>query len=136
MRSRSFRILIGLALLGPPAHAQNASLVGSWRGTSVCADREHWPACKDEQVIYDARVKPGAPDTVTVRADKMVNGARENMGESDFVRAADSSWVSELQMGRSPGRIVLRIVGTRMTGTMIDVPTRRTVRTMSLDRAP
>jgi hypothetical protein len=58
------------------------------------------------------------------------------MGESDFSLAADSSWVSEFQMGRSPGRMVLYVMGTHMTGALTDVPSGRTVRTMALDRVP
>jgi len=41
-----------------------------------------------------------ARDTVTLRADKVINGAREFMGEFDFARAPDSSWVAEYQNPR------------------------------------
>jgi len=78
MRSRHFTALIVFALAGLGSRAQHAGLVGTWRGTSICADREHWPACNDEQVIYEARLKHRAPDTVTVSADKVVNGVRDN----------------------------------------------------------
>jgi hypothetical protein len=126
--------VLTLALGVSPAYAQRPSIVGSWRGTSICVDKELWPACHDEQVIYDVRSRNDARDTVTLRADKLVNSAREFMGESDFSLATDSSWVSEFQMGRSHGRMVLRIVGTHMTGTLTDVPSGRTVRAMALDR--
>jgi len=66
--------------------AQEVDIVGSWRGTSLCVDKEHFPACRDEQVIYDARPKGSARDTVTIRADKIVNGGREFMAEFDFSR--------------------------------------------------
>jgi len=135
MRSRHFRALIVFALAGLGSRAQHAGLVGTWRGTSICADREHWPACNDEQVIYEARLKHRAPDTVTVSADKVVNGVRDNMGEYDFVLAADSSWVSEFRMGGNHGRIVLRIAGTRMTGVLLDVTSGRTARKMALERS-
>lgn len=115
------------------AHSQRTAPVGSWRGTSTCVDKEHWPACHDEQAIYDARSKPGAPDTVTLRAYKLVNGERDFMGESDFALAADGSWVSEFPMGRSQGRMTIHIVGTHMTGVLVDVPSGRRVREVALD---
>jgi hypothetical protein len=127
--------LLSLALLSA-AFVQSTSIVGSWRGTSICVDKVHWPACHDEEVVYDVQPKPGVRDTVTLRADKIVNGAREFMAEFDFFLAADSSWVSEFHMGRSQGRVVLRIARTHMTGTLTDVPSGRTVRNMALDRMP
>lgn len=122
-----------LALSAGPAVAQRDAIVGSWRGTSLCVDKEHWPACHDEQVIYDARAK-GVRDTVTLRADKVVNGEREFMAEFDFILGADGAWVAELQTGRGRIRIVLRIAGTHMTGSLIDVTSGRAVRAMALDR--
>jgi hypothetical protein len=77
------------------ASSQAVDIIGSWRGTSQCVDKMHFPACKDEQVIYDVVAKGRARDTVTVRADKIVNGVREFMAEFDFRRAADSSWVAD-----------------------------------------
>lgn len=133
-RSLSALVALALALCASSVHAQAAAIVGSWRGTSTCMDMEHWPACHNEQVIYDVRSGPGTPDTVTLRADKVVNGAREFMGESDFSFAPDSTWVSEYQAGSSRARVVLRIAGTHMTGTLVDVPSGRTVRQLALDR--
>lgn len=72
----------------------------------------------------------------TLRADKVVNGVRDFMGESDFAPAADRSWVSEFDMGRGLGRMVLRVVGTDMTGTLTDMSSGRPVRDMALDRVP
>jgi len=137
LRARS----VGLAVLLLPLgwislSAQDPDIVGSWRGTSVCVDKVHFPACKDEQVIYDARRKGSAPDTVTLRADKVVNGVREFMAEFDFSRAPDSTWVTKYETPRVRLRIVLRVRGSRMTGVLTDEPSSRRVRDITVTRVP
>src|SRR5918911_659020 len=49
-------------------------LVGDWSGESVCVNKEKFPACHDEQVGYHVVVASGKTDTVTITADKIVNG--------------------------------------------------------------
>lgn len=122
------------ALTGAATRFQQPDLVGSWRGTSTCVDKVHFPACKDEDVIYDARQKAGAPDTVTVRADKIVHGVREFMGEFDFHRAPDSAWVAESAHPPVRIRIVLRVRGAHLTGVLTDEPSGRRVRDIAADR--
>jgi len=124
-------VLVGFALT---AKFQSEEIAGSWKGTSLCVDKEHFPACKDEQVIYD--VKPVSRDTVNLRADKVVNGVREFMGAFDFARAADSSWVAHYQNPRVKLEIVLRIKANHMTGYMRDEASGRRPREMLLDRVP
>ena len=34
-------------------------IVGTWRGSSVCVDRQAAPACNDEQVVYEIGASPG-----------------------------------------------------------------------------
>ena len=116
--------------------AQDVGIIGSWRGTSRCVDTEHFPACKDEQVIYDVQRKGSARDTVTLRADKVVNGVREFMGEFDFSRMPDSSWVAQYQNPRVHIQIVLRVRGAHLTGAVKDEPTGRRVRELALERMP
>ena len=114
--------------------AQTSLIVGSWHGTSTCVDKVHFPACHDEEVIYDVRVRPGTADTVDLRADKVVNGVREFMGELVFVRHADGSWSAALQGSRVPGRVELAINGIAMTGRLLELPSERVIRRMSLRR--
>ncbi len=116
------------------AHARPNPLAGDWRGTSTCVDRAHFPSCKDEQVIYEARVSPHAPDTVVVRADKIVDGQRLFMGEYDVARQADSTWVSEVQTPRYHLRLTLALAGDRVTGTLTDLTQGRRVRDIALTR--
>ena len=114
--------------------SQDPEILGSWRGTSLCVDKTHFPACNDEQVIYDVSRHGSARDTVTLRADKIVNGEREFMGEFDFARTRDSSWVAYYQNPRVRIRITLRIHGAEMTGRMVDERSELQVRQMALTR--
>jgi hypothetical protein len=130
--------LVSLLLtVGPgPAAAQIATIVGTWRGTSTCVDKEHFPACQNEQVVYEGRLTHDSPDTVTIRADKILNGAREFMGELLFAPQADSSWTAEVQTPRAHFLVRLRRVGDGLTGVMTDLPSGRRIREIVLERAP
>ena len=114
--------------------ATQAGVVGTWRGTSTCVDKVAFPACHDEVVIYEVRPTAQSPDSVTVRADKVVNGAREFMGELVFGHGPDGAWSSEFNSPRFRGRWTLRIEGTRMSGALIELPTSRQVRAVALQR--
>ena len=128
--------IVSVALLARPVSvaAQAAPIVGAWHGTSTCVDREHFPACKDEQVIYDIRLTHSSPDTVAVRADKVVNGAREFMGELFFTPQAGGAWLADVHTPRTHFVVTLRPAGNRMTGTMTDVPSGRRIRDIVLER--
>ena len=123
-----------LAATAASAGGQATTLAGSWRGTSLCVDTVNYAACNNEQVIYDAVAKAGTRDTATLRADKIVNGARDFMGEFDFAFQADSTWAAEFRNPRVHVRLVLRVTGDHLDGTMTDVVANRRVREMSLDR--
>ena len=114
--------------------SQAAGLVGSWHGTSLCVDREHYPNCHDEEVIFDAVARGTAGDTVTVRADKIVQGHREFMVESDYVRGANGLWVGEFHNERVQLRLTLRVSGDTLIGQIIDVPNKRIIRDQKLTR--
>ena len=119
-----------------PKNAQNVDIIGSWRGTSICVDKVHFPTCNDEQVIYDVQRKGTSSDTVTLRADKVVNGVREFMGQFDFSREPDSGWVAKYENTRVRIRIVLRVRGSEMKGVMTDEPSARRIREIAVARVP
>jgi hypothetical protein len=134
----SFRMtLASLALaLGPACvAAQTRSIVGTWRGTSTCVDKEHFPGCNDEQVVYEIRLTHSAPDTVTVRADKIVNGVRQFMGDLSFTPQDDSAWTTDFRTPRVHFLMRLHPVGDRMTGTMTDAASGRRIRDIALERS-
>ena len=117
------------------AATQSGGIVGVWRGTSTCADRQHFPACNNEIVVYTVTAHPGTRDTVTIQADKVVNGVREDMGSFDLARVNDSTWAVDFRMRQNHGRITFVVSGDRLTGTMVDVPTGYRVRDMAARRS-
>ncbi len=127
-------VATSLVLLGSHAEAQSAEIIGTWHGTSLCADKKNYPACKDEQVIYSVTPSRAGNGAVTLSADKVVNGVREFMAAFDFTRAADSSWVTDVRMYNNHFDIVLRVTGTKMSGAFTDLVSHRKVRDLSLDR--
>jgi hypothetical protein len=111
-----------------------SELLGTWRGSSVCTDRVAAPACRDEVVVYEfsAGVKPGS---VLWKADKLVDGKREPMGEFDLAYdERDACWRGEFQSPRV--RIVWCVVvkGDTLSGSGWLLPGKQTVRTIDAKR--
>jgi hypothetical protein len=109
--------------------------VGTWRGSSLCVDREAAPACKDEQVVYEIAANPGKPNTVTVKADKVVGGKRESMGDLEFTHEAKSgSWTSEFENPRVHVLWRLTVTGETLKGTLVALPSGAVARKMDLKK--
>ena len=62
-----FAVLGSLGLAGPEGSGAAASaILGQWRGTSLCTNREIASACKDEEILYTfelSRQRIGGFDT-------------------------------------------------------------------------
>jgi hypothetical protein len=90
-------------------------------------------------VIYDFSVgtKPGS---VLWKADKVVNGERQPMGELDLVyNAGERCWIADFQSPRSPSlHTVWRLVvdGAHLTGTGQLLPGKQMVRRIVVRRVP
>lgn len=78
--------LLSSAVLALAAAGQNtddeSKLEGDWRGESKCVDARS--ACHDEKVVYHIAKLPGRPGSVSVSADKIVNGEPVAMGTLQF----------------------------------------------------
>jgi hypothetical protein len=110
-------------------------IVGTWRGSSACVDRVAAPACNDEQVVYEISATPGKANTVTVNADKVVEGKRMPMGAHDLTRdAKDGGWMVELETPRVHAIWRLTVSGPTMQGNMTLLPSKAVVRRMDLRR--
>ena len=108
-------------------------IVGTWSGSSVCVDRQAAPACKDEQVVYEIHANPGKANTVTTKADKVVDGKRLPMGDLEFTGdAKDGSWTSELATPRVHALWRIRVDGAKLTGTLTSIPSNAVVRKIDL----
>jgi hypothetical protein len=117
----------------PAALPGQTTIIGSWHGTSTCADKVAFPACHDEEVIYDVAGISGS-DSVTLRADKVVGGQREFMGEFTFGSSHPGEWQAAVGSARFHGRMTLTIVRDTMTGALVDIPTSKVVRQVALRR--
>jgi hypothetical protein len=111
----------------PPGHDPE-ELLGTWRGTSTCADRVAAPACRDEVVVYDftAAEKAG---TVRWKADKVVDGQRLTMGEIELAYDAEAGcWSGEVTSPRFHTVWCLVVDGAHLTGTGRSLPGKETLR--------
>ena len=133
--SRALLGVLALVVVTASGVVAQTRLVGTWQGTSTCADKVAFPACNDEVVIYVIQPVGARADSITVKADKIVNGAREYMGDLQFGRAGEGTWEAEIQTARYHDRWTLTVEGDHITGTLVDLPSGRLVRNVSLRRA-
>lgn len=127
-------VLVALAGGVAPARHAQVGLIGTWRGTSTCVDKLTFPACTDEVVVYVAQPLASSPDSVSLLADKVVNGVREPMGELRYGPAGAGTWQAEFRTARVHLRWTLRVEGDQLTGTLVDMPSGKVARTVSLRR--
>jgi hypothetical protein len=121
-------ILIGGLLAFAGADHSASELVGTWRGTSTCTDRVAAPACRDETIIYE--FTPGAKSgTVTWKADKVVDGKRQPMGEMELAYdSREKCWAAEFRSATVQSRWCLIVEGTHLTGTGRRLPGKQMIR--------
>lgn len=114
-------ILIALFILAAfaflPASGQSSdeesTLVGDWRGESVCQVRES--ACRDEDSSYHVEKLAGKPHWVSLRADKIVQGKPVTMGTIDCLYDAGKH---TLTCEYPRGGLQFTVAGSKMQGTM------------------
>ena len=106
-----------------------SKLAGNWSGQSICADKEKFPSCNDEQVVYRIVVTTGKPNAVTITADKIVNGKPETMGVFDFVYDRRKRMLtSEFKNSRVHLIFELAVKGDILEGTLAALPDKTIVR--------
>ena len=111
-----------------------SKLVGDWSGESVCVDKEKFPACHDERVIYRLAVS-SKPDVITVTADKIVNGKPETMGVLDFIYDAQKqTLVSEFTRNNRRGVWEFSVKGNTIEGTLTTLPDKSLVRRVKVQK--
>lgn len=113
-----------------------AGILGTWRGTSICVDRQADPACSDESVIYEVDSAAGPRGPVRMLADKVVNGVREPMGALRLqYDSTTRSWSAELTT-RLHSRWSFEPQGDAMAGALRELPSERLVRRVMVRRTP
>jgi len=129
-------VLGSLGLAGPDGTGAAASaILGQWRGTSRCTNREIAPACKDEEILYTFTRAEGSEERIHQKAEKLVGGEFALMGELDFdYVSAERRWKSEFRSPRVHIVWSYALDGDRLSGTAVDVPTGAVVRKVSAAR--
>lgn len=91
------------------------SPIGVWRGESLCTPGH--PSCHDEKVVYYIEAIPAKPDSMLIRADKIVDGKAITMGKGpwQYDRAKQTlSWQVQQRLW------LLSINGKQMDGTLTE----------------
>jgi hypothetical protein len=90
------------------AYAQkNDAVVGTWEGESICTVRPS--PCHDEHVVYEIVDNK----KLTLSADKVVNGQRENMGAFDCTFDG-----KDLRCPMKNGLWDFAVLGSELNGTL------------------
>jgi len=112
-----------------------SNLIGNWSGESLCVNRDKFPACHDEQVVYRIVKSPGKSNGLTITMDKIVNGKPETMGVLDFVYDAQKHALSgEFARNNGRGIFELAVKGDLMEGTLSILPERTLVRRIKVKK--
>jgi hypothetical protein len=96
------------------AQARPLSPVGEWEGESVCQVPK---PCTTEHVIYE--IKQSAQGQMTIKADKVVTGQRQWMGDIRCQWSASEQNLTCPMEGRTPGIWEFKIGRNEMTGTLV-----------------
>jgi len=112
-----------------------SKLVGDWIGESICVNKEKFPACHDEQVVYHVIMTSGKTDTVTISADKIVNGKPEPMGTFDFIYDAQRrTLTSEFKNDRVHIIFEFAVKDDYLEGTLSNLPEKTLVRRIKVKK--
>ncbi len=132
-----FVFLLLLAGLSSGARAQAAkpaSPFGTWKGESICQDKNR-PACKNEVVVYRMEAVPGKPDRVLWLADKIIDGERVPMGKLEFqYDAAKGSLLCDFRVGQTHGVWEFQISGDTLSGRLLILPEKTLGRLVKAER--
>jgi len=91
------------------------AVIGMWEGESKCTLPDS--PCRDEHVIYT--IKPDQNGSgLTMQADKVVNGERQNMGTLPCRYDLAGKRLTCVTEGAKPGDWVFIISGDTMTGRL------------------
>lgn len=113
-----------------------AKIYGDWTGESTCVDKQKFPACKDEKVVYHFSKSKDDASKIHLVADKIVNGVNEYMGEFDFTfDAAKQTLVSEFTFNGNHGIWEFKVEGSAIEGTLKMLPDKTLVRQVKVKKA-
>jgi len=129
--SRVSLLVAGMAVCVCVARGQTeigaAKLVGDWTGESICVGEIG--SCHDETVVYHISLDASDLTKVKMRADKIVNGKPEWMGDIDLkYDAKNNTLTGDLTSPRYRGVWEFTVKEYIMWGTLSLLPEKRIVR--------
>jgi hypothetical protein len=102
-------------------------LLGDWKGESNCVGNN--PSCHDEIVVYHITNPGNKPDSVTLAADKIINGKPESMYILEFrYDGKKKTLVNEFRKNSYHGLWEYKVFDNLMTGTLKLLPDKEIVR--------
>ena len=108
-------ISLALAFFAIAVSAQtHPAVVGTWEGESVCQVPK---PCTTEHVIYE--ITGAGAEKITIKADKVVNGEREWMGDLQCSWAEKDLRLNCPMEGRMPADWAFELKGDTLTGTLV-----------------
>ena len=112
-----------------------SKLIGDWSGESICVNKDKFPACKDEVVVYHITKVADKENTVHLSADKIVNGKPEFMGEFDFVfDAKRNTLIAEFKNERVHLSLEFTVKDDVIEGGIFSIPDRTQSRRISVKK--
>jgi hypothetical protein len=112
-----------------------SKLIGDWSGDSTCVNKDKFPACNDEKVVYHITRVADKKDTINLSADKIVNGKPDFMGAYDMVYDAEKQTLTtEVDNGRVHFLIEFVVKNDAMDGSMISLPDKTQARQMKVKK--
>lgn len=104
-----------------PARAMPASVLGTWKGESICVGNR--PACKNEVVVYRFEAVAGKRGEVLQLADKIIDGKRVPMGKLEFqYNEAKGELSGEFTVRQTHGLWQYKVSGDSLEGTLVLLP--------------
>lgn len=113
-----------------------AKIYGDWTGESICKNKEKYPACKDEKVVYHFSKSTADASKIHLVADKIVDGKNEYMGEFDFTYdAAKNTLTAEFTFKQNRGIWEFIVSGNSIEGTLKDLPDKTLIREVKVKKS-
>jgi hypothetical protein len=112
-----------------------SNLIGNWSGESICVNKDKFPACHDEQVVYRIVKSSGESNMLTVTMDKIVEGKPETMIVLDFVYDPQNQRLSgEFTRNNRRGIWEFVVKADVMEGTLATLPDKTIIRRIKVKK--
>jgi hypothetical protein len=110
----SFILCLAISAIQAQSHIAKVDtlLIGTWKGTSLCQIKTS--PCHDETVVYHISKNTGV-DTFYIIANKIVNGAEEDMGILPFTYNSKTNQL----VSTAYGNWTFSIEGAKLEGTLV-----------------